>query len=51
MVTDAWPYIWAAYVVTVASLGVLTLVVVVRAARWGKLAKRQAQIDRSAKEI
>ena len=51
MVTDAWPYIWAAYVVTVVSLGVLALVVVVCAARWGKLARRQAQADTSAKEI
>lgn len=50
MVTGAWPYIWAAYAVTVVSLGVLALAVVVRAAHWGRLARRELQADASAKE-
>jgi heme exporter protein CcmD len=40
MVEGGWPYIWTAYALTVGFLGGLVIVVLVRAARWDRDARR-----------
>lgn len=40
MIAGGWPFIYAAYALTVVSLGGLALVVLLRARRWSREARK-----------
>lgn len=43
MIEGGWAYVYAAYAVALGGLGALTLIIVIRAIRWGREAKKLEQ--------
>lgn len=39
MIESGWPFVWAAYAVSLGALAVLAIVVVVRALHWARAAR------------